>query len=54
MTFHVPEFILKIIMGKRSIEVLKSCDVSSQKISQSGFTFYYPSIEAALKNLYQA
>lgn len=48
---HVPGFILKILMGKRSIEVLKSTTVSCAKIKETGFTFLYPSIEAAIEKL---
>ena len=48
---HVPEFILKLILGSRSIEVLKSTTVSNEKIRHAGFTFLYPSIEAALPQL---
>ena len=48
---HVPAFVLKCIMGESSIEVLKSTNVSSKKIQASGFTFYYPSITAALNAL---
>ena len=45
---YVPAFLLRIILGEMSIEVLKSCTVSSDKIRQSGFRFMYPTIEAAL------
>ncbi|MEO6231799.1 MAG: TIGR01777 family oxidoreductase [Ferruginibacter sp.] len=48
---HVPEFVLKIMLGKRSVEVLKSTTVSCEKIKNTGFTFLYPSIEAALLQL---
>lgn len=48
---HVPVFILKIMMGTRSIEVLKSTTVSCSKIKQEGFTYLYPSIDAALNKL---
>jgi uncharacterized protein len=48
---HVPGFMLKIMLGQSSVEVLKSCTVSCEKIKQAGFTFLYPSIEAALENL---
>ena len=48
---HVPSFILKIMMGQRSIEVLKSADISCEKIRNTGFIFLYPSIEVALKQL---
>ncbi len=48
---HVPAFALKIALGEMSIEVLKSCTVSSAKIQQQGFQFLYPSLEAAVKQL---
>ncbi len=48
---YVPSFILKLMMGESSIEVLKSTDVSCDKIKETGFVFYYPTLEAALKNL---
>ncbi|MEI9934039.1 MAG: TIGR01777 family oxidoreductase [Ferruginibacter sp.] len=48
---HVPEFVLKTILGARSVEVLKSATVSCEKIKQTGFTFLYPTIEAAMKQL---
>ena len=47
----VPSFILKIVLGESSIEVLKSTTVSCEKIKQTGFAFLYPSIEAALTQL---
>jgi uncharacterized protein (TIGR01777 family) len=48
---HVPEFVLKIMLGDRSIEVLKSATVSSDKIQQTGFTFIYPTLGLALQDL---
>lgn len=48
---HIPQFILKIILGEKSIEILKSTTVSSEKIRKAGFTFLYPSIDVALKEL---
>jgi uncharacterized protein (TIGR01777 family) len=48
---HVPVFVLKIMMGTRSIEILKSNTVSCAKIQQTGFAFLYPEIEIALKQL---
>lgn len=48
---HVPAFMLKAIFGKRSIEILKSATVSNKKIKAAGFTFLYPSIDAALDEL---
>jgi uncharacterized protein (TIGR01777 family) len=48
---HVPRFVLKIMLGSRSIEVLKSSTVNNDKIAKAGFTFLYPSIDAALQQL---
>ena len=48
---HVPVFMLKLILGKRSVEILKSATVSDKKIKATGFTFLYPSLEAALTEL---
>ncbi|MBC7536877.1 MAG: TIGR01777 family protein [Ferruginibacter sp.] len=48
---HVPGFVLKLMMGDRSIEVLKSTTVSCAKMKETGFTFLYPSLEAALEAL---
>ena len=48
---HVPAFVLKMMLGESSVEVLKSCTVSCEKIKQAGFTFLYPSIEVALGQL---
>jgi uncharacterized protein len=46
---YVPSFVLKLMMGEMSIEVLKSATVSAEKIHKTGFQFLYPSIESALK-----
>jgi hypothetical protein len=51
---HVPEFVLKIMLGGRSIEILKSNTVSSKKIQDSGFTFHFDNIDAALENIVSA
>lgn len=49
---HVPEFILKAMLGEMSIEVLKSATVSAQKIQDAGFEFLYPTLGKAISNLY--
>jgi uncharacterized protein (TIGR01777 family) len=48
---YVPSFVLKLVLGEMSIEVLKSATVNDGKIKSAGFSFLYPSIEAALGNL---
>jgi uncharacterized protein (TIGR01777 family) len=48
---YVPSFVLRTVLGEMSIEVLKSATVSCDKIHYSGFTFLYPTVEAALKEL---
>jgi len=48
---YVPSFLLKIILGEMSIEVLKSTTVSCEKLSKDGFVFQYPTITAAVNNI---
>lgn len=48
---HVPVWVLKILLGEMSIEVLKSAKVSSKKIQDQGFEFKYPNISSALNQL---
>jgi NAD dependent epimerase/dehydratase family enzyme len=48
---HVPAILLNTFLGKKSIEILKSATVSCKKIKSAGFTFLYPTIEAAVNEL---
>ncbi len=48
---HIPSFVLKLILGEMSIEVLKSTTVSAEKIRNNGFKFLYQNIDAALNEL---
>ena len=48
---HVPSFILNMILGEMSIEVLKSTTVSSNKLNKEGFQFQFPAITTALSEL---
>ncbi|MGG9960324.1 TIGR01777 family oxidoreductase [Ferruginibacter sp. SUN106] len=48
---HVPTFILKLMLGGRSIEILKSAAVSCKKIVATGFSFQFKNIESALEDL---
>lgn len=48
---HVPSFILKIVLGEMSVEVLKSATVNDDKIRNTEFKFLHPSLDAALSEL---
>lgn len=47
---YIPSFLLRLILGEMSIEVLKSVTVSAKK-TRSAFQFIYPSVETALAQL---
>ena len=51
ITMNVPVFVLKIMLGEMSIEVLKSANVSSKKIQTAGFHYDYPTVNIALRQL---
>lgn len=51
LTIPVPSIALKVALGEMSIEVLKSATVSSQKIEGEGYSFHFPTIQDAVKNL---
>jgi len=48
---YVPSFLLKIMVGEMSVEVLKSATVNADKVRQAGFQFNFPSIESAMADL---
>jgi uncharacterized protein (TIGR01777 family) len=48
---YVPSFILKMVFGELSIEVLKSAAVNCKKIKGEGYSFLYPSLTAALHHV---
>jgi uncharacterized protein (TIGR01777 family) len=47
----VPNFILRLMLGDRSEEILKSSNISANKLKQQGFQFIYPTIDAAFREL---
>ena len=47
----VPGFILKAALGEMSEVVLKGSRVSAEKIIKSGYTFFYPDLAGALKEV---
>jgi uncharacterized protein (TIGR01777 family) len=48
---YVPSFVLKMMLGEMSIEVLKSTTVSNEKVRKAGFQFIYPDIDKAIAEL---
>lgn len=48
---YVPAFVLRVLYGEMSIEVLKSTTVSCDKIRAAGFHFVYPTAESAIRSL---
>ncbi|MEI6584180.1 MAG: TIGR01777 family oxidoreductase [Chitinophagia bacterium] len=51
LSMPVPAWVLQIMLGEMSIEVLKSATVSAQKIQEAGFQFLYPSIQQAIAQI---
>ncbi len=48
---HIPSFILRMMLGEMSVEILKSATISADKIKREGFDFLYPDVEEALEDL---
>jgi uncharacterized protein len=47
---HVPAFVLKLMLGPGSIEILKSTTVDCKKIQLAGYKFSYSTIQDALQH----
>ncbi len=46
-------FLLRLLLGEKSVEILKSSNVSCEKIKKEGFQFIYPTLDTALRDLLQ-
>lgn len=51
LSFHIPSFLLKIMLGGMSIEILKSSHISCQKIMDAGFSFNHSSLKECFNYL---
>lgn len=47
----IPTFLMKLILGEMHVIVTTGSSISSEKLLASGFTFQYPRVEEALKDL---
>lgn len=53
VNLRIPSFVLKVLFGEMSMEILKNCRVSAEKTLHEGFVFSYPTIGRALEDLYE-
>ena len=51
LPIHVPGFALRLALGELSTEVLKSANLSAAKIESAGYSFLYPDIHTAAREL---
>ena len=51
-TVRIPRFILKLVLGEMSIEVLKSTTVSPSRIQHTGFEFRFRTVEEAFRDIF--
>lgn len=49
---NIPAFLMKMVMGERSILILGSQKVSAELILSKGFEFHFPFLPQALKDVY--
>lgn len=52
LTLPVPTFLLRLGMGEMQSVLTDSAYVSSKKVEEMGFTFLYPRLDKALKEIY--
>ena len=52
MMVPVPAFVLKLMLGEMSVEILKSTTVSNQKLRDAGFYFQWGSLKDTLHDLH--
>jgi uncharacterized protein len=50
VVIRIPEFLIRVMTGPRSVLLLEGTSVSAQKIQDAGFKFQYPKLEDALRS----
>ena len=50
--FHVPAYLMRIPLGEMSVMVLEGRECVPQKLSEAGYQFAFPTLAAALTDLY--
>jgi hypothetical protein len=51
LLLHIPKWLIRLFIGEKSVLITSGQRVSSEKVESSGFTFHYPSLGPALKDL---
>jgi hypothetical protein len=49
---NIPGFVMKLLFGEMSVMLLTGSRISSEKIAAAGYTFHYPHLDGALKEIY--
>lgn len=53
LPLYGPASLIRLLMGEKGLELLKSSRVSSEKLLQTGFEFSFPTIGSAIEDLYR-
>jgi uncharacterized protein len=48
-----PGFMMRLLVGEMSVEILRSITLSTKKIQKTGYVFAYPAIENAMAGLFR-
>jgi uncharacterized protein (TIGR01777 family) len=51
--FHVPAFLMRLVLGEMSVMVLEGRAALPKRLQEAGYQFKYPTLEGALKDLYK-
>ncbi|MBN1955929.1 MAG: TIGR01777 family oxidoreductase [Anaerolineae bacterium] len=51
--FRVPAFAMRLLLGEMSVILLEGQRAAPQRLSDLGFTFRFPNLDAAIRNLLQ-